>query len=184
MFAAQGPRLAEQGFSPVAVVGDVPAFGVGAWRNPVGWRPRPFWQHRRMGDGSIKGIIVEYPSPLYTVIRGRNGVKRVTPTGNAARTRRAPKFVTPISFAHEEKLRADGCIPAADMPADLIDMVVECYGMNDLPPEVADLCRARMDARSAGVAGAAQRARDSKAPAERPAKTTRKTVKAKREEAR
>ena len=145
MFAARGPGLSEQGYQPVTLVGDLPAHGVGEWKNPPGWKPQPFWFHRKMGDGSVKGVILELAPPDYVRVGGAKG-RRVAPPKNMARTREIPKLVTPNSHAHEMRLVAAGCIPASQMPGEMVDLIVDAYGAGDLPPEVALICRTRMAA--------------------------------------
>jgi len=146
IYAAKSPALAAEGVSHAALVANMPAYGVGDFLNPKGWRPQPFWLHRRMADGSVKGVIDVQQAPMYVRAGGAKGGRRVTPPKHLNRERQFPKLVTPTSHAHERRLRAEGCIPATEMPGEVIDLIIDAYGPSDLPPEVTGLCRARMSA--------------------------------------
>jgi len=116
---AQGPLLAAQGYQPVARIGTDDVFGVGAYRNPPGWRPRWYWT----------GAIVE--------------------CGDAKRKHRSyPRLVLPHNHAAEQKIATTpGHVLATTMPAEVKDMALDYYG-HDLTPEMRAILADRIAERA------------------------------------
>lgn len=143
-YQAQIPMLEAQGFEPVMIVGgDQRAFGIGAWRNPPGWKPL----HMLVVDRG-REVVIEYPPAEYVTVPGRKGARRAKPPAHLAKPRTVPKIVLVTSHAEEQRRRALGWIPATQMCDELKDMILDVYA-DDMTHDMRTICASRIAARAA-----------------------------------